>query len=382
MCSVYLSWNYFSSCLVLLALLIRSFIILESLRVNKKRFFIFRLTVLLLIITYFFLVDSLLSLYMLFELSVIPTIYLIIKWGYQPERLQAVFYFTIYTICASLPILIIILIIKSFYHTYNFNFIFFFPLTYNSFHIFTLILAFLVKVPIWGVHLWLPKAHVEAPIAGSIILAGLLLKLGGYGLLLMKKIFLFWRPMIIRLNIWGSIYISFLCLVIIDIKTLIAYSSIIHMGIIIVGIFRESIIGLWGALIIMISHGFVSPGIFSLANFNYEKRKTRNIAFFEGMAWSVPSLNLFWFIYCISNAAAPPTVNFFREIFIARSLAKIGLLLISIFMLVILRLAYNLYIFSIIQGKPTQSYITFSRFLLRKRLIILPIITIIPIIIF
>lgn len=348
--------------------------------------FPFVVGVLLFIVVLFFYTDRLMLLYILFEFSLVPTVYLVLKWGYQPERLQAGLYFVIYTICGSLPLLFVILCLYNFSHTFfifiNFPFYLYYPSCGSYLFLFSLLFAFLVKVPMWGVHLWLPKAHVEAPVRGSMVLAGVLLKLGGYGLLVVYPLCISFYSVFMRfllgVNLWGVVVVGLVCLCRVDIKGLVAYSSVIHMGVVVIGIFRGTTVGYMGAVLIMVAHGFRSPGMFSLINFNYEVTGSRNLSLQKGVGLLYPVVSLFWFLLVAANMSAPPSLNLFAELLACVSILKLGFFLfLMVFFVTFLSASYNLYLYSCQQGDPL-GFIGFSRgvdsgFMLSSLMHVLPV---------
>lgn len=294
--------------------------------------------------------------YVCFESSLIPTLILILGWGYQPERLQAGVYILFYTLFASLPLLISFLSLYTIEGSLIIRLGVSVTLGKSQIIVWYIcrVIAFIVKLPIFLVHLWLPKAHVEAPVAGSIILAGVLLKLGGYGLIRVCPIFLevaidlvwLW----ISLGLVGGFAVRLICLRQGDMKSLIAYSSVAHMSLVLCGLILCSWWGLVGAVVVIVGHGLCSSGLFCLANISYERLGRRSLLVGKGLLTFMPTLALWWFALRAGNIAAPPTLNLLGEVrliirVVSWSKVRIGCLaLISFF-----RAAYTLYLFSLRQ---------------------------------
>nr|WEG23721.1 NADH dehydrogenase subunit 4 [Polydora cf. ciliata DS-2023] len=308
---------------------------------------------------------NLFNFYILFEASLIPTLILILSWGLQPERLQAGTYLMMYMIVASLPLLFsIMLMYTKNYHLDLYLPYWTSPVSQSFFAIwwFFTILPFLVKTPIYSVHLWLPKAHVEAPVAGSMILAGVLLKLGSYGLFRVSFNFPYittmWSSPILVLSIWGACIASMLCLRQTDIKALIAYSSISHMGLVTAGIMSQTQWGWAGALLLVVAHGLASSGLFALANTIYETAHSRNLMFLKGMMNLFPVMSIWWFILSASNLGAPPSINMLSEVMLITATISFSSLTMPLMtLMILLTTAYCLLLFSTTQYGPVSNYI-------------------------
>lgn len=343
----YREWGYdfIGFRLIVLSYWVRILIILSRWIIKKtyfyREYFIWLVLFLLLILEMCFISINILTFYIFFEISLIPTLLIILGWGFQLERLQAGIYFIFYTLTASLPLLLNLINFYSFKGLIHYGIrggfkdFLFLREGLEMVVLLRLVMAFLVKLPIFFAHLWLPRAHVEAPVAGSIILAGVLLKLGGFGLcrvmpMIIKRIIKF-RGWIISLGLIRIIYVGLVCCRMNDLKALVAYSSVAHIGLVFSGLATIRWWGVRGGLIIIVRHGLSSSGLFCVVNIFYERLRRRRIYINRGLLVMFPILRLLVFFLCAANISAPPTINLIGEIFLMLRVISFSKIIIVLF---------------------------------------------------
>ena len=298
--------------------------------------------------------------YVFFEGGLIPMFLIIGIWGGK-RRVYASFKFFLYTLLGSVLMLLAILWMYLYAGTTDIETLLahpHFPVAMQSFLWFAFFASFAVKMPMWPVHTWLPDAHVEAPTAGSVILAGILLKMGGYGFLrfslpMFASASASFTPFIFVLSIMAIIYTSFVALAQEDVKKLIAYSSVAHMGFVTMGIFTLTHQGVEGGIYQMLSHGVVSGALFLCVGVIYDRMHTREIAAYGGLVERMPIYAACFMVFTLANVGLPGTGGFVGEF-----LTMLGAFLVNTWVAifaasgVILSAAYMLYMYGrIIFGK-------------------------------
>ncbi|HET6492440.1 MAG TPA: NADH-quinone oxidoreductase subunit M, partial [Burkholderiales bacterium] len=258
--------------------------------------------------------------YVFFEATLIPMFIIIGVWG-GPNRVYAAVKFFLYTLLGSFLTLVALIYLYNVSEG-SFSLLDYYelplPLTAQVLIFFAFLMAFAVKVPMWPVHTWLPDAHVEAPTGGSVVLAAIMLKLGAYGFLRLSLPILpdashYLAGFVIALSLIAVVYIGLVALVQSDLKKLIAYSSISHMGFVTLGIFIFSPVGMEGAVIQMISHGFVSGALFLCVGVLYDRMHSRQIADYGGVVNTMPVFAALFMLFAMANAGLPGTSGFVGE---------------------------------------------------------------------
>ncbi len=257
--------------------------------------------------------------YVFFEAGLIPMFIIIGVWGGK-RRVYASFKFFLYTLLGSVLMLLAIMAMYWQAGTTDIPTLLThdFPAEMQTWLWLAFFASFAVKMPMWPVHTWLPDAHVEAPTAGSVILAGILLKMGGYGFLrfslpMFPDASLYFQPFVFTLSVVAIIYTSLVALMQEDMKKLIAYSSVAHMGYVTMGIFALNVEGIQGAIFQMLSHGLVSGALFLCVGIIYDRMHTREIAAYGGLVNNMPKYAVVFLIFTMANVGLPGTSGFIGE---------------------------------------------------------------------
>nr|YP_010586454.1 NADH dehydrogenase subunit 4 [Paduniella communis]UZZ44255.1 NADH dehydrogenase subunit 4 [Paduniella communis] len=338
------------------------------------KFYLFNLLFMLGLLFMVFLSMNIFIFYLLFEISLIPVLLLIMGWGYQVDRVQAGIYLLFYTLFLSLPMLIGIVYL---YFSFNCMIMYLINNVDNMILYLIFTMSFLVKMPMFLFHLWLLKAHVESPVSGSMILAGIMLKLGGYGLIRTMNFYLLnslnLNFFFIIFSLIGGVYLALVCLLQIDMKLLIAMSSIVHMSMVIGGIMSLNFFGMMGSYVLMLGHGLCSSGMFLLANILYERLLSRSMLLNKGLINLFPLLSFWWFLMISSNMASPPSLNLLGEISLMIAIISYSkYFLFILFSLNFFSAVYNLYLYSFTQhGKLLDNLLSFNMIMSREYLVLL-----------
>lgn len=291
-----------------------------------KEFYLLMYIITLLLINVFCVLDLLLF-YIFFESVLIPMFLIIGIWGSRDRKIHAAYQFFLYTLFGSVIMLLGIIYIYINVGTLNIYEITNYSYSINEGRLLWIAFfaSFAVKVPMIPVHIWLPEAHVEAPTAGSVLLAGILLKMGTYGLLrfslpMFIEATYFYQPFIFLISIISIIYGACTTIRQTDLKKIIAYSSVVHMNYVMLGILSCNIYGLEGSIFLMISHGLVSSALFLCVGLIYERYHTRIILYYGGLVYTMPIFSVLFFLLTLANVSLPGTSSFIGEFLILISI--------------------------------------------------------------
>ena len=299
-----------------------------------------------------FCVLDILLFYIFFESVLLPMFLIIGIWGSRERKIKAAYQFFLYTLIGSLFTLLAILVIYFEVGTtdilvlWNFDFSF----ERQIFLWIAFFLSFSIKIPMIPFHIWLPEAHSEAPTSGSIILAGILLKLGGYGFLrfslpLLPEASIYFTPIIYVLSLVAIIYASLTTLRQVDLKKIIAYSSISHMGLVTLGLFSYNIEALEGSIFLMVSHGLISSALFFCIGILYDRYHTRILKYYSGLVVVMPLFVIYFLFLTFANIGFPGTSSFIGEILIFSGVFQFSsTLMILVLLNMILSIAYSIWL--------------------------------------
>jgi proton-translocating NADH-quinone oxidoreductase chain M len=336
----------------------------NSVKIYIKEYFIAFLITETLLIAVFSVLDLLLF-YIFFESILIPMFLIIGIWGARERKIHAAYQFFLYTLFGSVLMLLGIILIYKEVGTTHVEI-----LLTTSFNVdlqkilwLAFFASFAVKVPMIPVHIWLPEAHVEAPTAGSVLLAGILLKLGTYGFLrfsipMFPEATIFFTPLIYTMSVIAIIYTSLITLRQIDLKKIIAYASVGHMNFVTLGIFSLNIQGIEGSLLVMLSHGIVSSALFLCVGILYDRYKTRIMKYYRGLTLVMPLFSITFLFFTLANMSVPGTSSFVGEFLILNGIFQVNVITTLLASTgIILGAAYSIWLYNRIAFGMLSKYI-------------------------
>nr|YP_009647095.1 NADH dehydrogenase subunit 4 [Chloroparvula japonica]QBX98772.1 NADH dehydrogenase subunit 4 [Chloroparvula japonica] len=310
---------------------------------------------------------DLLLFYVFFESVLLPMFIIIGVWGSRERKIRAAYQFFLYTLLGSVLMLLAILMIYFQAGTTDLQVLLTteFSTQRQILYWLAFFASFAVKVPMVPVHIWLPEAHVEAPTAGSVILAGILLKLGTYGFLrfsipMFPEATLYFTPLIYTMSVIAIIYTSLTTIRQVDLKKIIAYSSVAHMNVVTLGMFSLNAQGVEGSLLLMLGHGLVSPALFLCIGALYDRHKTRLVKYYGGLVHTMPVFATIFLFFTMGNIGLPGTSNFVGEFLVLTGCFQTNTLITALAATgMVLGAAYSLWLYNrVVFGFPKTHYIS------------------------
>lgn len=348
------------------------------------KFYLCTMLILEVLLLLVFLVTDIMLFYIFFESVLIPLFLIVGIWGGSPNRVRAAFLLFLFTLMGSLFMLLSIL--AMYYNTGSTDFgvlaQYTFDPTIQKLLWIGVFISMAVKFPIWPLYSWLYRAHAEAPIAGSILLAGIVLKMATYGTIRILLAFLpdasyYFSPLVQTLAIMSIIYASLATLRQTDFKALVAYSSVGHMGIVVLGLFSNNVQGIEGSIVLSIAHGFVSPALFILVGaVLYDRFHTRTIRYYRGVVTYMPIFSVFFFLFTIFNAGIPLSVNWVGEILCLIGTYKVNPIVATLGASgIVLSAAYSIWLFNRVTFGSYSQYLNYTTDVNRREFhVILPLV--------
>lgn len=353
----------------------------DTIKILRKEYLLCFIALEVILIGVFTVLD-LLGFYILFEAVLIPMFLIIGVWGAREQKITASYYFFFYTLVGSVLMLLSIFYIYAVTGTTDYLTLLNYDIDKDvQNYIFICFFASLaVKIPKFPFHIWLPYAHVEAPVAGSVILAGILIKLGAYGFIrfslpLLPDACLYFTPLVFTLASLAIVYASLTTMRQTDLKRVIAYSSVGHMGVVMLATFSLSVVGVEGSIYLQLAHGIVSSALFIIVTLIYERHHTRVIKYYRGITLTMPIYSAIFLFFTLCNIAVPLSCNFIGEFLSFLAVFQVNPFITIISSLgIILSAAYALFLYNRIAFGSMSAYIkhsVYSRDITRREFYVL-----------